>query len=176
MGSPWLSPMHIPSQSLQPHLDVVLSFRSKLLILLNSPESTLSELKRLMKVGLPANLTGIGKAEEIHRKPFGSLPRGAQACSQNIREGRSAPPPADICTALGPSLKPPLAPLLLSAIQLCLGTALVTLALGKRSWLVMMSRQGDFWGPYPSIGEGRGLRSRHPPAIARGGGTSQPAP
>ena len=93
-----------------------------------------------MKVGLPANLTGIGKAEETHRQPFGSLTRGAQACSQNMREGRSAPPTADICAARGPSLKPSLAPLLLSAILgLSFGTALVTLALGKRGRVVMMS-------------------------------------
>ena len=65
--------MHMPSQSLQPHLNVELSFRSKLLIFLNSPASTLAELKRLMKVGVPANLTAMGKAEETPRKPLGSL-------------------------------------------------------------------------------------------------------
>lgn len=135
-----ITPMHMPSQSLQPHLDVELSLRSKLLILRSFPPSRLSELKRLMKVGLPANLTGIGKAEETHRQPFGSLTRGAQACSQNMREGRSAPPTADICAARGPSLKPSLAPLLLSAILgLSFGSALVTVALGKRSWVVTMS-------------------------------------
>ena len=132
--------MHMPSQSLQPHLNVELSFRSKLLIFLNSPASTLAELKRLMKVGVPANLTGMGKAEETPRKPLGSLTTGAQACSPNIREGRSALPTADLCASLGPSLKPSLAPLLLSAILgLSFGTALVTLALGKRGRVVMMS-------------------------------------
>lgn len=97
-----ITPMHMPSQSLQPHLDVELSLRSKLLILRSFPPSRLSELKRLMKVGLPANLTGIGKAEETYRQPFGSLTRGAQACSQNMREGCSAPHTADICAAQDP--------------------------------------------------------------------------
>ena len=84
MGSRSVTPMRIPAQSLQPHLALELSFSSELLILLRCPPSMLSELKRLMKVGRSANDTGMEKAEEIHRKPFGSLTRGSQACSQNI--------------------------------------------------------------------------------------------
>ena len=102
----WLAGGTQPSK--KPHLDVELSFSSKLLIRLKCPPSMLSVLNRLMKVGRSANVTGMGKAEEIHRQPFGSLARGAQACSQNSREGCSAPPAADICTALGPSLTPSL--------------------------------------------------------------------
>ena len=55
-----------------------------------------------MKVGVPANLTAIGKAEETLRIPLGLLTTGAQACSQNMREGCSAPHTADICTAQDP--------------------------------------------------------------------------
>ena len=60
----------MPARSLQPHLDEKLSFCCKLLLLLELCPAVLATLKRLMYVGTSANLTAIGKAEDIHLKPL----------------------------------------------------------------------------------------------------------